>query len=64
MWSRVRPGWKWLRPYLLSSHSAKSSATSAAKVYADLAESRRLIEHHGYGRCLDELADAEAAIRV
>ena len=29
---------------------------------ADLAEARRLIEHHGYGRRLPELADAEAAI--
>lgn len=30
---------------------------------ADLAEARRLIEKHGYGRRLEELADAEAALR-
>jgi len=28
----------------------------------DLAEARRLIEKHGYGRRLEELGDAEAAL--
>lgn len=31
---------------------------------AALAEARRLIEKHGYGRRLEELADAEAALGV
>jgi len=31
---------------------------------ADLAAARRLIEHHGYGRRLPELEDAEAALQV
>jgi tetratricopeptide (TPR) repeat protein len=39
-------------------------APAPSSPQADLAAARRLIEHHGYGRRLPELEDAEAALQV
>ena len=56
------------RARLFGLRTQKSGAPREETVYpwespaADLAAARALIEKHGYGRRLDELEDAEAAL--